>query len=499
MKKKLFLTVGCLFALALAAAEADFSQIKSRISEFTLANGLKFILFEDHSVPIVHFATYANAGASDERIGIYGISHILEHLAFKGTSEIGTRNYPAEKKILQRMAAVYDQVLAEKDQLRPDPAKIEKLQKEMDDLNKEAAAFVVDNEFGTILKAHGAVGLNAGTSADATVYYYSLPANKLELWAYLESSRFTDPVLREFYKEKDVIMEERRMGVENQPVGKLIEQFLSIAFMNHPYRVETIGPMSNLEHITVRDVREYLRSNYSASNLVVGVAGDVTPSALKKIAEKYFQKIPAGRKNPRVFTVDPGQGGEKTVTIYEDSQPWLVLGYHVPSVLDADFDTFTVLNYLLTAGRSSRLFKKLTITDKSALFIGSFAGFPGSKYPSLYLLYTLPNSGHDNNELQKVIFEEIEKLKSQPVSDEELRSAKNRIKVQAFQELKSNQGLLQQLLSAEVLTGSWRQAFDSLANLDKITAADIQKLTQKYLVRQNRAIGRIETQAEVQK
>jgi predicted Zn-dependent peptidase len=499
MKKQLFLTVFCLSALALAAAEADFSRIKSRISEFTLENGLKFILLEDHSVPIVSFVTYANAGASDERIGIYGISHILEHLAFKGTSEIGSRDYQAEKKVLERMAVAYDRILAEKGQLRPDAAKVEKLQKDLEILNNEASAFIVENEFGTILKANGAVGLNASTSADATVYYYSLPANKIELWAYLESSRFTDPVLREFYKEKDVIMEERRMGVENQPVGKLIEQFLSIAFMNHPYRVETIGPMSNLERISERDVREYLSRNYSARNLVVGVAGDVTPVELKKMAEKYFLKIPAGSKNPRVFTVDPDHGGEKTVTIYEDSQPWLVVGYRVPSVLDPDFDAFTVLNYLLTAGRSSRLNKKLTITDKSALFIGSFAGFPGSKYPSLYLLYTLPNSGHDNSELQKVIFEEIEKLKSEPVSDEELRSAKNRIKVQTYQELKSNQGLLQQLLSAEVLLGSWQKAFDSLASLEKITAADIQKLAQKYLVPQNRSIGRIETKTEVQK
>jgi predicted Zn-dependent peptidase len=175
-----------------------------------------------------------------------------------------------------------------------------------------------------------------------------------------------------------------------------------------------------------------------------------------------------------------------------------VVGYRVPSVLDPDFDAFTVLNYILTAGRSSRLNKRLTITDKSALFIGSFAGFPGSKYPSLYLLYTLPNSGHDNSELQKVIFEEIEKLKKEPVSDEELRSAKNRIKVQTFQELKSNQGLLQQLLSAEVLLGSWRKAFDSLAAVEKITTGDIQKLARKYLVPQNRSIGRIETKTEVQ-
>ncbi len=482
--------------LLLGAAVPDFSKIRGQVSEFTLDNGLKFILLEDHSVPIATFVTWANVGASDERIGIYGISHMLEHLAFKGTTEVGTTDAVAEKKILDKMDAVYDRLLEEKAALQPDESKIAALDRELKELGEQAGKYVVTNELDTLLKKHGGVGLNAGTSADSTVYFFSLPSNKAELWAHLESSRFTDPVLREFYKEKNVIMEERRMGRENQPVGKLIEQFASVAFMAQPYSVDVVGPMSNLQHITTADVRNYFREYYGARNLTIGVAGDITPAELKRLAQKYFMRIPPGKKNRGVFTVDPEQLGEKTVTLVEETQPWLIIGYHIPAGHHPDFLKFSVLNNILTNGRSSRLYKKLTIDEKSALAVASFAGYPGSKYPSLYLVLALPNSGHGNDELQKAVFAEIEKLKSDPVSDAELESAKNRLKVAFYQRLQSNQGLLQELLQAEVMQGDWRKMFDELAELDKIGAADIQELARKYLTEKNRTIGRIESKGE---
>ncbi|MEN8153713.1 MAG: pitrilysin family protein [Acidobacteriota bacterium] len=492
----LLLTVSVMF---LAGSDFNFDNVKKRVSEFTLPNGLKFILLEDHSVPIASFVTYANVGGSDERIGIYGISHFLEHLAFKGTSEVGTKDPKKEQKILDKMDKLFSRIVMEKDKSDTDKDLLKKMEKEFETLRIKAAEYVVANEFDSILKRHGGVGLNAGTGADATRYFFSLPSNKIELWAYLESGRFSDPVFREFYKEREVIKEERRMRTENQPVGKMIEELLSLAFKDHPYRVNVIGPMSNINHITRQDVKNYFRKYYTAKNLVIGVTGDVYPEQLKKLAKKYFMKIPAGEKIPRGFSVEPEQLGEKRMTIYEDSQPWFITGYHIPSELHKDFVKFNVLDYIITNGRSSRLFKKMVTKDKSALFVGSMAGFPGSKYPSLYIFFSLPNMKHTTDELEKIIFDETEKLKKELVTEEELSSAKYRMKVALIKSMKSNRGLLMNMLSSEVITGSWERSFDYIEEIDKVTREDLQELAKKYFTLNNRVVVKIEKKKEVKK
>jgi predicted Zn-dependent peptidase len=491
--KKLAIVLVLLMAMStIALADFDFSKIKNKVSEFTLPNGLKFILVEDHSVPIATFVTYANVGGSDERIGIWGVSHFLEHMAFKGTSEVGTNNLNAERKVMQKMDAVFAKILAENDSLNPDKEKIKKLEEEMKKLQDEHAKYVIPNHFTDILKQNGVTGMNAGTSKDATRYFYSLPSNKAELWAYLESARFTDPVFREFHKERQVIKEERRVRTENSPIGKLIEELNAVAFKDHPYHVSGIGPMSNLNHISRAEMMAYFRANYTAKNMIIGVAGDVTPAQLKKLAKKYFSKLPAGRKNTMVFTNETKQLGEKTVTIFEDSQPWVIVAYHAPAITHPDFIKFNVLNRLITSGRSSRLKKKMEIDKKSALAVGSFIGFPGDKYPCLYLMLALPNSGHTTDEMIKGFDEEIEKIKKEGVSEEELKSAKTREKVSIIRGMGSGTGLLMQLLSYEVKTGSWQTAFEELGAIDKITVKDIQGIVKTYLTRGNRSIGRIE-------
>lgn len=487
----------CLCAAGVLLA-ADFNPdvIKKRVSEFTLVNGMKFILLEDHSVPIANFVTYANVGSNEERIGIYGISHIIEHLAFKGTSEVGTTDAKAEKAVMDQMDAVFDQILAEKGQVRPDPQRLESLNKELAALQEKAGSFIVTNEFDSIVKRNGGLETNAGTSKDSTVYYLNLPSNKLELWAYLESSRFSDPVFREFYKEKNVIMEERRMRTENSPFGKLLEEMVAVAFKDHPYHISNVGPMSNLEHISMADVKGYFADNYGAANLIVGVAGDVTPAQLKKYAEKYFAKLPAGRRIPRLFTIDPPQVGGRTVTVADDSQPGVILAYHCPCILDKDFETFQLVNYILTNGRTSRLNNRMTIQDKSALAVFSFIGYPGSKYPSLYMIAAIPNSGRTNAECEKVVLEEVEKLKKDLVTEEELASGKIRYKVDMFGQLESNNGLLQNMLVYEAQTGSWTNYLDHLAAVDKITAQDVQNVFKKYFKASNLTVAKLEKLSE---
>jgi len=477
----------------------DFSKIENRVSEFTLKNGLKFILLEDHSVPIASFVTYANVGGVDERIGYWGISHFLEHMAFKGTSEIGTKNWQKERIYYKKMDRVFGQILAEKDKRKPNNKKIKSLEAKLEVLKKEAAKYVISNEFDTILKKNGGVGLNAGTSADSTVYFFSLPSNKLELWAYLESSRFIDPAFREFYKERNVITEERRMRTENSPIGKLIEELLGLAYKVHPYKISTIGPMNNIHHFSREKLKEYFLNHYTAKNITIGVTGDVTLRQLKRLAKKYFSKIRSGKKSPWLYSSEPKQAGEKTITIYDDSQPIVIMAYHCPDGRDPDFVKFGLLNYILTNGRSSRLYKKMVIKDKSAMAVFSMGGFPGTKYPNLYIMLTVPNKDIKSQSLIKNMLDEIEDLKLNPVSEEELNSAKTRMKLNAVRSLGSNRGLLSKLLSAEVLTGTWKTAFTEISEIDKITTKDIQELAKKYLTVNNRIIAKIEKKVKNKK
>jgi predicted Zn-dependent peptidase len=499
MKKLMIVLVTLIMISGFLSAGYDFSKIKDNISEFTLPNGLKFILLEDHSVPIATFVTHVNVGGTDERIGIWGISHFLEHMAFKGTAEVGTNNSKAEQKLMREMDNLFDKILAEENSLNPDKEKLEKMKAQLEEMKKKATTYVVPNEFDTVVKKNGGVGMNAGTSKDSTVYFYSLPSNRIELWAYLESARFSKPVFREFYKERGVIQEERRVRIENSPIPKMLEELYSVAFKDHPYSVNGIGPMSNINNITRPQMYAYFKANYTAGNMVIGVAGDVYPDQLKKIAKKYFSNMIPGPRNSRIITTEPKQESEKAVTLYEDSMPILAVVYHCPSQLHKDFIKFSVLDKIITSGRSSRLYKKMVIKEKVALEIISFAGLPGNKYPGLYLLGLVPTTGHSNDEMLKMLDNEIEAIVKEGITEEELKSAKTRVKIEMIKGLNSNQGLMMSLLSAEIIKGSWKKAFDGFEALEKITAKDIQELVKNYLIKTNRTIGRIEKKEEVKK
>jgi predicted Zn-dependent peptidase len=254
--------------------------------------------------------------------------------------------------------------------------------------------------------------------------------------------------------------------------------------------------MSNIENITREDIKKYFYRNYSAKNMIIGVIGDIYPDKLKELANKYFSKIRSGQKIPPIFTREPKQAGEKTMKIFEDSQPWLVIGYHIPSVSHEDYLKFEILNYLLTQGRSSRLYKKMVVEEKSSLFTGSLTGYPGRKYAGLFIIYTLPNQDFSNKDLQKVIFQEIDDLKKKPVSENELRSAKTRYKINLLRQMKAANFFLIKLIEAKLLRGSWEKVFEDLERMPKITANDIQNLAKKYFTDSNRVILRIEKKRE---
>ncbi|HVX66077.1 MAG TPA: pitrilysin family protein, partial [Bryobacteraceae bacterium] len=296
-------------ALALACRAQNLEEFSRRVTEFTLANGLHFIVLERHQAPVVSFHTYVHTGSVDDPKGQTGIAHMFEHMAFKGTDRIGSRDYAAEKKALAEVEQAYDRLEARQSGAAAGDPALKQLQAELAAAIEKANALVDPNAYPRIIEENGGADLNASTGEEATEYYYSLPSNRIELWFLLESQRFLSPVFREFYKERDVVREERRMRVESSPEGKLMEMLLAGAFVAHPYRQPTAGWASDIEHLRVRDARAFFDEHYVPANITIAIAGDVQPAEARRLAERYFSPIGARPPAPPLYTVEPRQDG----------------------------------------------------------------------------------------------------------------------------------------------------------------------------------------------
>lgn len=472
-----------------ASIQPYLEQVAQRISEFTLENGMKFIVMERRQAPVASFMLYAKVGAVNEPDGQTGVAHYLEHLAFKGTRRIGTSDYAAEKQLLDQMDVVFDQILAA--EAAGQPEKAENLKQELEALRVEATQYVEQNEYGSIVNQQGASGLNATTGAEATRYFYSLPSNKLELWMSLESERFLEPVFREFYEEKDVILEERRLRVDNSPVGKLIEVFLEEAFEVHPYRRPIIGYEPDLYAATRANVRQFFDAYYGPNNLIGVVVGDVDPDEVERMAEAYFGRF-AARSLPAEVTIEePEQTAERSFTLELASQPWYLEGYHRPSINHPDHPVFGLIEGILVNGRTSRLYKELVEDEQIALSVGSVNGFPGDQYPTMLLLYALTAPGLAPEAAAPFMQAQLERLMAEPVSEEELSRVKTQARAGLLRRLDSNSGMAALLADYEAKTGSWRNVFTELQAIEAVTPADIQRVAQETFQPENRTIGKI--------
>ena len=481
--------------LAPKSAEAqDLAAFEKRITEFKLDNGLKFLVLERHEAPVVSFHIYADVGAVDEVKGITGMAHLFEHMAFKGTRTIGTKDYQAETTA---MAKIDELFLALKTERRKgeqaDKGRLEQLQNQFKEAQEQAQEFLVHDEYEEAFSREGSSGFNAGTGQDVTQYIVSLPSNKIELWMSLESDRFLNPVLREFYKERDVVMEERRLRTESQPVGRLLEEFLAIAYKAHPYGEPIVGHMSDLETLTRSEAEAFFKKYYLPSNLTVAIVGDMDPQEVRELAQKYFNRIPGGPKPDPVETVEPPQLGQRRVIMQDPAQPFVLIGYHKPSINHPDNAVFDAITEIVGTGRTSRLYKSLVKEKRIAVAASGFPGMPGNKYPSLFLFYAVPARGHTNQVCEEAIYAEIDKLKTEPVLPEELEKAKTRSRAGLIRQLASNSGLASQLTFYEVITGDWRNLFKQLDDIDKVTAEDIQRVAKKYFTTKNQTVGIIDT------
>ena len=487
------LLIACLCSRIPLTAQDGFKAVQSQVVEHTLKNGLRFLILPRHDAPVVSFHTYVNVGSVNESRGITGLAHIFEHLAFKGTSDIGTKDYKKEKPALDALDKAWGawRIEALKG-AAADSSRMTELRTAFDKAQLRASDLIENGELDKVIEQQGGVGLNAGTTADATQYYLNLPSNKIELWFSLESSRFLDPVIRDFYKEKDIVMEERRMRTESDPVGKLVEEFLAVAYKAHPYKEPTIGHMSDLQGITRDEALAFFKKYYIPSNMVIAIVGDVDPKEAIRLAEMYFGRLPAAAPPPDVRTVEPLQQSERSVTLHEESQPILLIGYKKGSAKDPDAAVFDAIEDIMSSGRTSRLYKSLVRDKKLAIEADGFSGFPGQKYPNLFAFFVVPAQGKTNAECLAAVNEAIEKLKTEPVTDDELKAVKTRARAALIRSLADNAGMASQLAFYQVITGDWRNLFREVDAINAVTTADIKRVANAVFVNSNRTIGTIE-------
>jgi len=484
-----------LIFLALASAQ-DVTSFEKRTTVKKLDNGLTVVICERPEAPVFSFFTHVDTGSVQDPLGQTGLAHMFEHMAFKGTDKIGTTDYAAEKVELEKVEQAYAAYIAERDKpVGRDEKKLKDLEKTWTDATTEANKYVKPNEFPQIVESNGGEDLNANTNLDETNYYYSFPENRLELWAYLESERFLHPVMREFYKERNVVIEERRMRTDSNPIGRLLEQFTTAAYQAHPYHRPTIGWMADLNSFSATDAQHFFDEYYIPSNMVVAVVGDVKASEAIPIIEKYFGQIPSRAAPDERTTTEPPQNAERRVVLQDRSQPLYLEGYHRPDYRSPDDAVYDAIADLMSNGRTSRLYRALVRDKKIAAFSAGFSGLPGNKYPHLFAFYAFPLPGHKNEEVAEAIHVEIDRLKKEDISDDELKMIRTRAKANLLRGLDSNEGLASELALYQARYGDWRELFHQVDNLDKVSKADIRRVANQTFVPTNRTVGIIESVA----
>ncbi len=467
-------------------------ELEKQVKKFTLDNGLRVLLLERHTSPTVSLYIRHKVGAVDEVSGATGTAHFLEHMMFKGTETIGTKNYAAEKKILSEIFRVGKQLDRERMKgAGADKNLSEKLKAKLMALEAKHRSLFVSNEIDQLYTENGAVGLNASTGQDVTTYQVSLPANKIELWARIEADRMLNPVFREFYAERDVVMEERRQSVESDPDGKLVEQFMAVAFQAHPYGRPILGWPSDMAFLDPDYTRNFFNSYHAPNNTVIAIVGDIDAAATLKMLQKYFGALKRQKLSDAHITQEPPQSGERRLELSFAARPQLIIGYHKPTMPSHDDYVFDIIESILTRGRTSRFYKTIIDAKGLAERVQAASGMPGARYPNLFAIFGTPRDLHTCAEVEAEIYQEIENIKQMPISREEFEKTKNQLQADFVRGLASNSGLASKLSYYEILAGDYRYLTDYLKVIGKITPEDIMTVAKKYLTKENRTVAKL--------
>lgn len=491
--------LGLNLSLGLDLPFAASFGLADRVLEKKLTNGLTILMVERHQTPVVSLNMTFAVGGVNEQVGQTGLAHLYEHMAFKGTRTVGTKDYEKERPILDEWYQVGTELerrqreLARRSQEKPasqeDQAAIEKLQKRFTELQEQAGQYVAGNEMALLYQRHGGVGLNAATGKDLTRYMINLPANRLPLWAALEADRMAHPVLREFYKERGVVMEERRLRNDDSANGLLYETFTSAAFRAHPYGIPTIGWESDILSLTPADTEAFFKAYYGPGNATIAIVGDINPKEVMILIEQTFGKIPAALPQPPLVTVEPPQRGERRVEVEFDAEPSVVIGFHKPALGHPDDYVFDVIDAVLSDGLTSRLYTTLIREKRIAASVNSDSNYPGVRSPNLFILSATPLAPHTTAEIEAAIYAEIERLKTEPVSAKELEKVLNNLDADLVRALRSNGGLASQLALYQTVAGDWRYALKARDKIAAVTPADIQRVAAEYFIKSNRTVA----------
>ncbi len=407
----------------------------AEVQEFTLRNGMKVLIVEEHKAPVATFQVWYRVGGRDEPMGKSGMSHLLEHMMFKGTSRYGP------------------------------------------------------SEFSQLVQKNGGTD-NAYTTKDYTVYFQLFASDRITLSVDLEADRIQNLLIdqKEFLSEKNVVMEERRLRYEDDPQNSLFEEVVATAFKAHPYQRPVIGWMSDIRSIERDDLVRYYKTFYSPENAFIIVVGDVDSKDMAQRIRDAFERIPSGSLAMRAEYQEPEQKGERRLTLKKEAElPAVIAAYHVPNFPHEDSYALDIASLILSGGKSSRLYQSLVYQKKIAL--GAAADYSGFNLdPYLFFLFATASPGISIEDVEKTLYQEIEHLKRSPPSERELQKAKNQIEASFIMGQDSIYVQARQYGMFEML-GDWRLMERYLEGIQRVTAADVSRVARKYLTEDNRTVG----------
>jgi predicted Zn-dependent peptidase len=471
----------------------DPPSLESRVVEHKLSNGITLLILERHFSPTVSVRMMFRTGSVDEDSGKTGLAHMFEHMMFKGTRTLGTRDYATEAPLLRQIDDLHQQIDQEKERgQKADQKRIADLIDQVRIVEEKANALVAENEVWNLYEREGASTVNANTSRDYTQYMVDLPSNKIKLWAILDSDRVKNPVFRQFYQEREVVKEERRMRVDTNPDGKLFEEFVGAAYHAHPYRNPTLGWDADLNHLYVSDLTEFYKRYYTPDALVIGIVGDVDAKETIALVEQYFGDWKAAGRSRIIPTEEPPQTGERRSIVKFDAQPHTLEGFHIPAYPDPNQVFSYAMSHLLTTGTTSRLYKALVEKKKVATAVDTGQDYPGERYPSLFIISAAPRYPHTNDDVLKAIDVELARLKKEPIADWELEKIRSAVEVGILDTLQTNSGMADTLVYNQTVFGDWRYLLEFQKQIRAMTAKDLQNFAKKIFVDDNKTISMLE-------
>ena len=488
-------------APASAAARPDSRAASPSVEEHILGNGMKVLLVPRHLSPTVSCGWVAHVGSANERPGITGIAHLFEHMMFKGSHVIGTRNYPLDAQLIEQQEAVMESMRAEISKLRaayrrgdidditkPEAKtpRMKALEVQFDSLVAKQRQNMIKNEFDLVIQNSGGSRINAFTNEDMTFYFYTLPANKLELYFWMEADRLKNRVFREFYSERDVVYEERRRSLESTPTGKFEESFNSTFWDASPYSWDTIGWPSDVANITLAQADDFYARFYAPQNLTAVVVGDFDPKQGLALAERYFGSISRGTNPiPEMITMEVPAVGEKRFYGEAETNPSVEIRWHAVPSVHKDVPALTVLQTVLN-GDTGRLKKYLVLGSGPAS--RATAQLDDRKYEGLFEIDAECKDGHAPDDVEHAVYAELDKIAKDGVPEDELLAAKNRFLTSTYRQLDGNFFLMLRYGVADA-RGGWQLADVLSGEVQQVSSADLQRVVRKYFTRENRAVA----------